>query len=969
MLKKALSSLSVLAVTIGLLAAPAGGAQAATPISSANSTILGPNVYVFDPTMASGDIQNAANGVFSAQESSQFGSQRYALLFKPGSYSNTVRVGFYTQVAGLGQNPDDVTVNGGVNADAQWDNANSTLNFWRSIENISVNPTSSSAHVSSGTAQWAVSQAAPMRRVHIKGNLFLFDFDNNWNAGWASGGFNADTMVDGKITPASQQQWISRNSKYGSWANGVWNMVFVGDQTPPSGGFPNPPYTVVNQTPVMREKPYLYTDNSGSFNVFVPSLQTNTQGVSWAGGATPGTAIPISQFYIAQPGVSAATLNSQLSQGKHLIFTPGVYHLSSTIQVTNPNTVVMGLGFATLIPDNGQPVMSVADVDGVSVAGLIFDAGANRSPSLLQVGPAGSTSSHAANPTALYDLSFRVGGALNGSADTSLLINSSDVIGDDLWIWRADHGAGAGWSSNTDKNGLVVNGSNVTMYGLFNEHHQEYQTLWNGNGGRVYFYQSEDPYDVPNQAAWMSHNNSVNGYASYKVADSVTSHEAWGVGVYSFFRDAAVKQNSAIEVPDVQGVNLHHMTTIWLSGMSGSEISHVVNNTGSPVYANSPSDAMRQTVAEFAGSGVPAGDTQPPTAPSGLTATAVSSSEIQLIWNASTDNVGVQEYVVYRNGAPIGTTAGTTYHDTGLTPSTSYSYSVVAKDAAGNASSASNTAAAVTSQSGGALVALDRSGWTLATSPVNSTPASMIDGSLSTRWTSGKAQAAGQSVTVDLGGAQNFSQIIMDATHYSNDYAHGYEIYVSGDGVNWGSAIASGSGSGAIVTVSFAAQHARYIKIVQTGADSHWWSISELNVYGDSGAATQPTALNRAGWTAVTSPVNGTPGNLFDADMSTRWTTGKSMAAGQSIVVDLTAAQSFNRIVMDSTGSNNDYARSYEIYVSSDGVNWGSAIASGTGTGPVVTADFAAQTARFIKVVQTGTVSNWWSIREFNVYR
>ncbi|MCD1259538.1 discoidin domain-containing protein [Paenibacillus athensensis] len=967
MLKKALTSLSTLVVTVSLLTAPAGVSQAATPISNANSTIFGPNVYVFDSSMAYGDIQNTANSVFSAQESSQFGNQRTALLFKPGSYSNTVRVGFYTQVAGLGQNPDDVTINGGVNADAQWDNANSTLNFWRSIENISVNPTSSSAHVSSGTAQWAVSQAAPMRRVHIKGNLFLFDFDNGWNAGWASGGFNADTVVDGKITPASQQQWISRNSKYGSWANGVWNMVFVGDQTPPSGAFPNPPYTVVDQTPVMREKPYLYTDNSGNFNVFVPSLQTNKKGVTWATGATPGTAIPISQFYIAQPGVSAATLNSQLSQGKNLIFTPGIYHLSDTLQVTHANTVVMGLGFATLIPDTGKNVISVADVDGVSIAGLIFDAGANGSPALLQVGPAGSAASHATNPTALYDLSFRVGGAVNGKTDTSLLINSNDVIGDDLWIWRADHGAGAGWSSNTDKNGLVVNGGNVTMYGLFNEHHQEYQTLWNGNGGRVYFYQSEIPYDVPNQASWMSKNNTVNGYASYKVADNVTSHEAWGVGVYSFFRDAAVKLNSAIEVPDVQGVNIHHMTTIWLSGMTGSEISHVINNTGSPVYANSPSTAMRQTVSEFAGSGTPSGDTVPPTAPTGLTATAASSTAVQLAWSASTDNVGVSQYVIYRNGAPIATTAATSYQDSGLTPSTSYSYTVVAKDAAGNTSSSSNTATAVTSS--GALTALDRSNWTLTTSPVNSTPANMIDGSLTTRWTSGKAQAAGQSVTIDMGSAQNFSQVVMDATNSSNDYARGYEIYVSGDGVNWGSAVASGSGSGAVITANFAAKTARYIKIVQTGTDSHWWSIAELNVYGQSGTPTQPTALARTGWTAVTNPVNGTPGYLFDADMSTRWTTGKNMAAGQSIVVDMTATRTFNRVVMDSTGSNNDYARGYEIYVSADGVNWGSAVASGTGTGPVVAADFTMQSARYLKVVQTGTASNWWSVRELNVYQ
>ena len=72
-------------------------------------------------------------------------------------------------------------------------------------------------------------------------------------------------------------------------------------------------------------------------------------------------------------------------------------------------------------------------------------------------------------------------------------------MADQIWLWRADHGAGAAWATNPTKNGLVVNGENVTIYGLFNEHHEEYQTLWNGNGGRVYFYQSELPYDVPDQ--------------------------------------------------------------------------------------------------------------------------------------------------------------------------------------------------------------------------------------------------------------------------------------------------------------------------------------------------------------------------------------------------------------------------------------------------------------------------------------
>ena len=111
----------------------------------------------------------------------------------------------------------------------------------------------------------------------------------------------------------------------------------------------------------------------------------------------------------------------------------------------------------------------------------------------MEVGPTGSSANHSANPTSLHDVFFRVGGAAVGKATVSLRINSNNVIGDHLWIWRGDHGDGVGWNINTADTGLIVNGNNVTMYGLFVEHYQKYQTIWNGNGGRTYFYQNEMP--------------------------------------------------------------------------------------------------------------------------------------------------------------------------------------------------------------------------------------------------------------------------------------------------------------------------------------------------------------------------------------------------------------------------------------------------------------------------------------------
>ncbi|WP_371650117.1 MULTISPECIES: RICIN domain-containing protein [unclassified Streptomyces] len=525
---------------------------------------LGPNVSVFDPSMSSATVQSRLNQVFGQQESNQFGAQRYALLFKPGSYNVDANVGFYTQVAGLGLSPDAVTINGAVHAEADWFQGNATQNFWRSAENLSVTP-------GGGSDRWAVSQAAPYRRMHVRGDLQLDD------GGWSSGGFMADSKIDGQVRSGSQQQWLSRNSQWGSWNGSNWNMVFVGDTNAPANTFPSPPYTTVAQSPVIREKPFLYVDAAGAYKVFVPALRTAAQGTTWANGNPAGTSLPIDQFYVVKPGATAADINGALAQGKNLLFTPGVYHLNQTIEVNRPDTVVLGLGLATLVPDNGITAMNIADVDGVKVAGLLVDAGPTNSALLMRVGTPGATARHTADPTSLHDVFFRIGGAGVGRATQSLVINSSDVIGDHMWLWRADHGSGVGWTSNTAANGLVVNGSDVTMYGLFVEHYQQHQVLWNGNGGRTYFFQNEMPYDPPNQAAWM--NGSTRGYDAYKVASSVTGHEAWGLGSYCYFNaNPSVVAERSFEAPGTAGVRFHDMVTVSLGGTG--TINHVINNTG-----------------------------------------------------------------------------------------------------------------------------------------------------------------------------------------------------------------------------------------------------------------------------------------------------------------------------------------------------------------------------------------------------
>jgi hypothetical protein len=552
-----------------------GSTPTPTPTVTATSTgtplptggPLGSNVIEFNPSMSGAAIQSQVDAVFAQMESNQFGLDRHALLFRPGSYSGfNAQIGFYTSIAGLGQNPDDVAIHGDVTVDAGWFGGNATQNFWRSAENFSIYP-------SAGFQRWAVAQAAPFRRVDVHGDLNLAP--NGY--GWASGGYIADSRVSGTVGPYSQQQWFTRDSQIGGWTNGVWNMVFSGVTGAPAQGFPNPVYTTIAQSPVTREKPYLYVDAAGAYRVFVPSLRQNSAGVTWAGGNTAGTSLAWNQFYVAHPGDSAARLNQALAQGLNLFFTPGVYHINQTINVTRPDTVVLGIGYATLIPDNGVVPMSVADVDGVRLAGLLFDAGTVNSPVLLQVGGGAPGAAHAANPTTIQDVFFRIGGAGPGSATTSLVVNSNNVIIDHIWAWRADHGAGAGWTTNQADTGLIVNGNNVMAYALFVEHYQKYEVIWNGNGGRTIFLQNEMPYDPPSAAAWM--NGSQVGYAAYKVGAGVTSHEAWGLGSYcNFTTDSTIAAYHAFETPNNAGVRFHDLLTVSLGG-KGS-ITHVINDTG-----------------------------------------------------------------------------------------------------------------------------------------------------------------------------------------------------------------------------------------------------------------------------------------------------------------------------------------------------------------------------------------------------
>ncbi len=635
----------VLVAVAALLATVAGVGSSAGAAPPQTDADFGPNVTIFDPSMPTSEIQAKFDEIWELQRDAEMGSGRYSLLFLPGTYGSAEeplvgKVGYYTEVAGLGASPGDVQINGKIDVynrcfDApdrpNYDLSNPDVqcfalnNFWRSLSNLTINVFPGSAPEGEWYAceaglpfnTWAVSQAVSMRRVDINGfggepPLFLFDVCLQ-RPGFASGGFIADSRPGGVIN-GPQQQWITRNSEIDFWSNAVWNQVFTGVVGAPDGStFPDPPYTTLETTPVSREKPYLFVDDAGEYNVRVPSAHVDTSGTTWADGLTPGRTIPITDFFVAQPSDSVQEINNQLARGKHLILTPGVYDVDKSISVKRPDTVVLGMGLATLHAVDGAIPLTIADKAGIIVAGVTIDAGEVESPVLLQVGKKngnnGVPNTDPDNPVTLSDVYFRIGGPYIGKTDIALEVNSDHVLIDHTWVWRADHGIEGfdatcdlddpedyencedefgnpigflgddiRWATNIGRNGAVINGDDVTATGLFVEHFQEYNTIWNGERGQVYLYQNELPYDPPTQADWTADDGTL-GWAAYKVADDVEQHLLWGAGVYIFNRNNPdIVTENGYEVPVKPGVQLNHIMTNNLSGPG--TINHIVNGCG-----------------------------------------------------------------------------------------------------------------------------------------------------------------------------------------------------------------------------------------------------------------------------------------------------------------------------------------------------------------------------------------------------
>ena len=583
-------------------AIPASASASATPAAATAAAVapsttggpFGPNVYVFNPSMSQASIQSTLDSIANQQVSNQFGAQRYAVFFQPGTYGSTAdplifQVGYYTSVAGLGLNPGGVTINGSIDVYNQCFATNNCIaldNFWRSLSNLTINVAGGSG-CQAATDFWAVSQAAPLRRVHINGLLSLMDYCNG-SPDYASGGFIADSEFTGKsITNGSQQQWVTRNSSLDGWSNGVWNQVFCGDSGAPAQNFgAGGVYTTLATCPATEEEPFLYTDSQGNYQVFVPAAQHDSSGPAWASGTEAGSSVPLSKFFVATPSTSVLAIDLALAAGRDLILTPGVYNLSQPILVSRPNTVVLGLGLATLVPQHGNAAMVVVPNTGVKLSGLIIDAGPVNSPVLLSVGTPGSGS--ASNPDLIQDIYFRIGGAETTpvSATVSLLDNASNSIIDNIWAWRADHGNAVGWTVNRADTGVAVTGNNVTAYSLAVEHYQKNEVIWSGQGGTDIFFQNELPYDPPSQSAWNA-SPTQDGYPAFLVTSNVKSFQGYGMGSYIVFiqTTATLFADEAFQAPKTPGVQFHDLLIVYLGGTGGDK--SIINGVGGPVTSTS----------------------------------------------------------------------------------------------------------------------------------------------------------------------------------------------------------------------------------------------------------------------------------------------------------------------------------------------------------------------------------------------
>jgi len=521
-----------------------------------------------DPSIST-EINGVNQTVYTSD--AHFSSRRYVLAVHPGIYKDAppIQVGYYSQVVGLGRSPSDTHfVQGGPCCPAlnkhvhpPWGTSLDT--FWRSVENVRLS-----------RMQWAVSQAAPLRNVHVDEDLVLFD-----GAAYASGGHLANATVGGTVQLGGQQQYLLRKVQASQVQGGAWSRVLVECEAPIDQ--PVPTTTQIKDLPQRSmEKPYVVFSGN-KFQLLVPQ---------------PNGQMQERDFDNVFVATSTQGIQQALDQGKDVLLTPGIYAMESTLTMRHDNQVLLGWGLATLVsPTNGAPCLHVLG-QGCRVAGIMLEASErdlNRAQvpvaTLLEWGTEEQSFGSSTNPGGLWDIFCRVGGASLGDRTrihlhSMVRIHMSYVLGDNLWLWRADHallrpGETANYpeistlyhQSEKDeyvvKHGLVVTGDHAQITGLAVEHTNEHQVIWKGEHGSVYFYQCEFPYGVGEEFV---------GNYGYLVHDSVQNHKVFAPGVYSNFRNTNVTIPTAMKVSN--GTNVVNGFVVKLDNKGA--IASVVNNLG-----------------------------------------------------------------------------------------------------------------------------------------------------------------------------------------------------------------------------------------------------------------------------------------------------------------------------------------------------------------------------------------------------
>ena len=342
---------------------------------------FGANVIIFDPSMPTSHIQTTVDTIATQQISNQFGPERYALLFKPGTYGSSTaplnfQVGYYTAVAGLGLSPNDVVINGSIDVYNQCDNGK--LHRARQLLALVVEPDHQRDQLQFRLLYRRILGSVAGRTDaagQVNGATTLMDYCTR--PSFASGGFIADSQ----FTPPANRSSMGRSSSFwcaivlltagqmvsGTRCSRVWSV------RPPNVSLFNKccgPYTTLAPARSHGKRRSCTWTRMGAIMFSSRRCTTTASGTSWGSWAAAGRSIPIDQFFIAKPTDDDKTINTALAHGKNLIFTPG--HLSmwkTTIKVTRPDTIVLGLGFATLVPQKGVIAMTVADVSGVGFPG------------------------------------------------------------------------------------------------------------------------------------------------------------------------------------------------------------------------------------------------------------------------------------------------------------------------------------------------------------------------------------------------------------------------------------------------------------------------------------------------------------------------------------------------------------------------------------------------------------------------